>query len=345
MSELQQEPTSSTTSSTQDQSAGPSGNTVNTQSLFTPTSTAAGGRKSRHQASEKLSQDEILLGASNDVTAALRRTHALLTGELERSQFARETLESSTRELAQLTERYSTLDTLLASSKGLVSTLIHSRKSDTWYLETTVYILAATIGWLVFRRILYGPGWWLLYLPLRLTWWVLYTVLIGPALSIFGAQREAPGPGVSVSSGIGISGQSVARSTIKTANRRDIPTRPIDMPAPSIRAGGGGSGAKEENPIGDSKGVGRGGGSLVDEIGEMAERSQAENQQGGSGSFGEADEQVAGGSQQAQGQAGDDQGTVLRERTAEDGPPNPKKRMWEEPIGDVSGGRQPRDEL
>lgn len=26
------------------------------------------------------------------------------------------------------------------------------------------------------------------------------------------------------------------------------------------------------------------------------------------------------------------QGTTLRERTAEDGPPNPKKRMWEEPI-------------
>lgn len=26
------------------------------------------------------------------------------------------------------------------------------------------------------------------------------------------------------------------------------------------------------------------------------------------------------------------QGTTLRERTSDDGPPNPKKRMWEEPI-------------
>ena len=36
-------------------------------------------------------------------------------------------------------------------------------------------------------------------------------------------------------------------------------------------------------------------------------------------------------------------GTVLRERR-EDEPPNPKKRMWEEPI-DRSGENKQRDEL
>ena len=51
--------------------------------------TAAYGRR---KGQEKLSQDEILLNASSDVTAALRRAHALMSTELERSQFARETL-------------------------------------------------------------------------------------------------------------------------------------------------------------------------------------------------------------------------------------------------------------
>lgn len=46
----------------------------------------------RRKGLEKLSQDEILLNASSDVTAALRRTHSLMLAELERSQFARETL-------------------------------------------------------------------------------------------------------------------------------------------------------------------------------------------------------------------------------------------------------------
>ena len=51
--------------------------------------TRAGGRR---KGQEKLSQDELLLNASNDVTAALRRTHQLMQVELQRSQFAHETL-------------------------------------------------------------------------------------------------------------------------------------------------------------------------------------------------------------------------------------------------------------
>lgn len=41
---------------------------------------------------EKLTQDDLILNASNDVTAALRRTHDLMQVELSRSQFAQETL-------------------------------------------------------------------------------------------------------------------------------------------------------------------------------------------------------------------------------------------------------------
>lgn len=56
--------------------------------LFTRSQSA----ERKKQSSEKLTQDDIVMNASNDVTAALRRTHQLMQAELSRSQFAQETL-------------------------------------------------------------------------------------------------------------------------------------------------------------------------------------------------------------------------------------------------------------
>jgi len=50
------------------------------------------GGAGRRKGQEKLSQDDLLVNASSDVTAALRRTHQLMQTELSRSQFANETL-------------------------------------------------------------------------------------------------------------------------------------------------------------------------------------------------------------------------------------------------------------
>jgi len=122
----------------------------------------------QRKSSNKLTHDDLVVNASGDVTAALRRTHELMQAELSRSQFAQETLEQSTAALSSLSESYSNLDTLLSSSRALVSSLLRSQKSDTWYLETAFYILIGTIIWLVFRRILYGPLWWLAWVPIKI---------------------------------------------------------------------------------------------------------------------------------------------------------------------------------
>ena len=63
--------------------------------LFASPEGVAGDRHSsygRRKTQDTLSQDDILLHASNDITASLTRTHNLLSAELQRSQFARETL-------------------------------------------------------------------------------------------------------------------------------------------------------------------------------------------------------------------------------------------------------------
>lgn len=79
-----------------------------------------------------------------------------------------EHLGESTAQLQKLGSTYGRMEDMLTSSKDLLGVLMNSTKSDTWYLETTFYMLAATLGWLVFRRWLYGPMWWLVWLPLRL---------------------------------------------------------------------------------------------------------------------------------------------------------------------------------
>lgn len=119
-------------------------------------------------AGREISREELVVNASSDVTAALRRTHQLMQSELSRSRFAQETLEQSTEALQTLTENYSNISSLLTNSRSLLSTLVRSQKSDTWYLETAFYILVATIIWLIFRRFFYGPLWWFVWFPLKL---------------------------------------------------------------------------------------------------------------------------------------------------------------------------------
>ncbi|OKL57609.1 hypothetical protein UA08_07295 [Talaromyces atroroseus] len=114
-------------------------------------------RDESRKGTNKFTQNDVTINASNDVTAALRRTHELMQAELSRSQFAQETLES-----------YTKLDTVLSSTRALVSSLLRSQKSDTWYLETSFYLLIGTIAWLLFRRILYGPMWWLAWMPVKM---------------------------------------------------------------------------------------------------------------------------------------------------------------------------------
>jgi protein transport protein SEC20 len=140
------------------------------QQLFT----ARDRRRVQQQQREKQAGNgngtDPTLAASSDVTEALRRTHALIADSLGRSEFARKTLDESTAALKSLDQSYSGLDDLLSSSRELLGVLLSSQKSDTWYLQTTLYMLLGTLAWLVFRRILYAPLWWLIWLPLRLVW-------------------------------------------------------------------------------------------------------------------------------------------------------------------------------
>ncbi|KAL8975496.1 MAG: hypothetical protein Q9197_000286 [Variospora fuerteventurae] len=278
-------------------------------------STAYGSGRRRGQ--EQVSKDQLEANASADVTAALRRVHSLMQSEVSKSQFALETLHQSTAALSTLSESYTNLDSLLSSSRNLVSTLVHSQKSDTWYLESAFWILVVTIGWLVFRRILYGPGWWLFYLPTTFLWrFTSFTIrLLYSASAFLAAAVGAKNQSTSI---IQASQQIKWNLQEQPTGTEAIPTFNRGMTAPSIHVGGGGKGQPpQQTPQKEQQ-------SMSDAIGKMAEKASEVTVASGKGV-----EQK-------------EQGTTLRER-ASDEPPNPKKRMFEENT--IGQEQNLRDEL
>lgn len=252
------------------------------------------------------------MGSAGDVTAALRQVHAAMTNELSRSQFAHDTLKESGAALEQLGESYTSLDSVLASTKGLLGTLLKSQKSDTWYLETAFYVLLATIVWLVFRRFVYGPAWWLVYLPLRAFWnvWMgLFTVL---------GLRGA-------SSAVSVSSQSVAGATIVPVSGTAAQATMSGTDTPQVVRGGRGNLKPPRPPQEDEEDR-----PLVDVVGEMAEDTRAQGQE-------QAPEQVP---EQAQPES--NEGQPQEEQVQ----PNPKKRMWDSEVEARKEAEQKRkDEL
>ncbi|PYH35758.1 putative protein transport membrane glycoprotein Sec20 [Aspergillus neoniger CBS 115656] len=217
--------------------------------LFTRSQSA----ERKKQSSEKLTQDDIVMNASNDVTAALRRTHQLMQAELSRSQFAQETLEQSTAALSSLSESYTDLDSLISSSRNLIGSLLRSQKSDTWYLETAFYILVGTIIWLVFRRILYGPLWWLVWLPIRL--FARFTFAI---LGVVGITSKAV--------------QSSEPSTMLEYVPQETPVVEQKV-EPNVQSAEG-EAVWDQVPVADEAEEDR----LIDEIGKMVEESEEQEE-------------------------------------------------------------------
>jgi protein transport protein SEC20 len=181
-----------------------------------------------------------------------------MSTELQRSQFAQETLDRSTQELLQLGEQYNDLDYYLKSARTLATTLLKSNKSDTWYLEATLYLLLATIAWLFFRRVIYGPAWWLIYLPLKLTYKIVFAVFAAVGLT---GGSTAPSVGLSSSTSLKIQPSA-------TDGLPRFPEGSIKQPHIQVGHGGGQPAQNEEqkDPSPD--------GSLSQQVGQMTEEAK-----------------------------------------------------------------------
>ncbi|KAK3383234.1 hypothetical protein B0T24DRAFT_715171 [Lasiosphaeria ovina] len=195
---------------------------VQHQVLFT----ARDRRRWREKNETGTDHNRDVVTAGSDVTEALRRTHALITGEVSKSAFAAQTLAESSAALRELQQTYEGVDGLLRRSRALLGTLLTSQKSDTWYLRTAMYMLLSTLAWLVFRRFLYGPLWWVLWLPLR-TSLLAGRALTSTALGAIGGGGGGGGGGdgqqqAASSASIKIRGiETTAVPTVRLGDERD----------------------------------------------------------------------------------------------------------------------------
>jgi len=293
------------------------------------------GRRLKTQP-KQLSKEEQEAQASSDVTAALRRTHNLLSTELSRSRFAQETFDQSTAALSELGEHYSNLDTILTNSRNLLGTLLRSQKSDTWYLETAFYILLATLCWLFFRRVLYGP-----FVKLPLFFWNILLflgkwIILRPIwffLTLTGVITTRPATTAARNSAA-LPSSSRPPLIVQPSAKGGVPKFAMSDrtgmgKGGGIPAGAGGGGAKQGMDPGLQ-------GKMSEQIAKMHEQSS------------EQATQAAGQNEAREAEAGKElpkraDGTVLQERG--DVPRNPKKKMFEADVEDAKQEGRKRDEL
>lgn len=200
---------------------------------------------------EQQRADDPVAAASSDLTQSLHRAHRLVQDELARSVALHDHLHESTAQLRQLGGAYGRMEDLLASSRDLLGTLLTSTKSDTWYLQTTFYLLAATLGWLVFRRWLYGPLWWLVWLPLRI---------------VFRTGSTAVGMGMGASKG----GGAGARMQVVDGAGTRVAVEMSDGAVPTMQVARGGRG---EN-VGEDAVRGMDEDSMIEKVGRILDRDE-----------------------------------------------------------------------
>ncbi|KAG6065842.1 hypothetical protein E4U32_006856 [Claviceps aff. humidiphila group G2b] len=292
-----------------------------------------------HNQSSLSAEDQQTVGASNNVTSALRRTHDLIAAELFRSEYAHQTLTESSAALRELDESYSSLDSMLASSRDLLGTLLRSQKSDTWYLQTALYMLLATGAWLLFRRILYGPMWWLVWLPLR----VLFGVGTRAGSAVMMHHRSAPGGSATASvggGGAGADGADRGSVSVDGLPGEDLVTAQVGSASPSGRDGVADVVTDQIAQVVDAV-------READELGNVGEKDADE----------ESDDQPRNPMkrmwEEPQEELREEEVNEMTDGESDDQPRNPKKRMWEEPQeeakredeAEVVQETQQRDEL
>ncbi|KAG6136226.1 hypothetical protein E4U38_001490 [Claviceps purpurea] len=295
-----------------------------------------------HNQSSLSAEDQQTVGASNNVTSALRRTHDLIAAELFRSEYAHQTLTESSAALRELDESYSSLDSMLASSRDLLGTLLRSQKSDTWYLQTALYMLLATGAWLLFRRILYGPMWWLVWLPLR----VLFGVGTRAGSAVMMHHRSAPGESATASVGGGGAGAGADGGSVSVDGLpgEDLVTAQVGSASPSGRDGVAEVVTDQIAQVVDAV-------READELGNVGEKDADE----------ESDDQPRNPMKRMweepqeapQEELKEEEVEEMADGESDDQPRNPKKRMWEEPQeeakredeAEVVQETQQRDEL
>lgn len=116
-----------------------------------------GGLKVVKSKREGNARSAAVLQASSDVTAGLRKTHALMSEELSRTALSQELLDESSATLERLNEEYTTFGTILIGSKRLLKELENADRIDQLWIWGSFGFFCLVVAFILYRRILSRP--------------------------------------------------------------------------------------------------------------------------------------------------------------------------------------------
>ncbi|GAA6003913.1 hypothetical protein JCM10207_006464 [Rhodosporidiobolus poonsookiae] len=99
-------------------------------------------------------QDDALMSATSDVTEGLRRTLQLMQSEVDRSLVSNELLQSQTQTMQLTSDEYSTLSSLMTTSKKLITSLERADVVDRLLLFGTFAFFVAVCAHIFKKRVL-----------------------------------------------------------------------------------------------------------------------------------------------------------------------------------------------
>ncbi|BGP42214.1 Protein transport protein sec20 [Rhodotorula kratochvilovae] len=119
-----------------------------------PSPYGASGAASRARSPQgNQSADDALMSATSDVTEGLRRTLQLMQQEVDRSLVSNELLESQTKTMEMTSTQYSTLSSLLHTSRALITALERSALLDRLVLFGAFAFFAAVCAHIFKKRV------------------------------------------------------------------------------------------------------------------------------------------------------------------------------------------------
>ncbi|WFD19847.1 Protein transport protein sec20 [Malassezia caprae] len=130
---------------------------------------------------------------SDQLTTALQRTVALMSGELEKSGYSAQLLEESSDTIAQVSQRYTSFNELLRNSISLVRQMERAELMDLGMLVGSMAFFAACVVYILYVRVL-SKGLWALSLTWRATGYVSSGALGGVSSLATMVATQPPQP-------------------------------------------------------------------------------------------------------------------------------------------------------
>ncbi|OUM51335.1 hypothetical protein BVG19_g430 [[Candida] boidinii] len=154
--------------------------------------------------STKLAFNEKILDKNEKITNSLQNSRNLLQASIIQSELNIDNLETSTKNLSSISDKFEYFNSILNLTNGLVKKINENSDKEKNNISRALYFFFGCCAWIIWRR--------LLNKPIRLLIWVFYKSIV---LVIYGTRKTVPELDSSVLSSSAMLASTLISETIK----------------------------------------------------------------------------------------------------------------------------------